>query len=95
MARKTVSFNPSGIGKLPNDKPAVYRIQTESGKTNYVGVAQRGRVQARVQEHLTGAKDPVPGSKVQIQQTSGIDAARKTEALAIARTQPKYNKQGK
>ena len=27
-----------------NDKPALYTIQTESGKTNYAGVAKRGRV---------------------------------------------------
>lgn len=44
MARKTVSYNQGGAAKLPNDKPAVYRIQTEGGKTNYVGVAKRGRV---------------------------------------------------
>jgi predicted GIY-YIG superfamily endonuclease len=95
MAQKTVRFNQAGINKLPNDKPVVYRIQTEGSKTNYLGVAQRGRVQARLQEHLAGAKDAVPGSKVQIQQAHSIDTAIGTEALAIARTQPKYNKQGK
>jgi len=35
MARKTVDSSRSGIGTSPNDKPALYRIQTESGKTNY------------------------------------------------------------
>jgi len=31
MATKTVRFKKFGIGKLPNNKPALYRIQTESG----------------------------------------------------------------
>ncbi len=95
MARKTVDFNKSGIGKLPNDKPVLYKIQTESGKTNYAGIAKRGRVQERVAEHLLGAKDYVPGAKVQIEQLKNIDQAKETEARVIARSKPKYNDQGK
>jgi hypothetical protein len=95
VGRKTVDFNKAGIGKLPNDKPVVYKIQTESGTNNYTGVAQRGRVQERLMEHLPGAKDYVPGAKVQIQQSSSIDKARKTESLVIVRTKPKYNDRGK
>lgn len=95
MARKTVKFTSSGIDKLPDNKPAVYRIQTESGRTNYVGVAQRGRVQDRLREHLPGGKDVVPGVKVQVRQASSIDVARRTEARSIAQTQPKYNRRGK
>jgi len=93
MARKTVSFNKSGAGKLPNNKPAVYKIQTPGGKTNYVGVAKRGRVQERIQEHLAAGE--IPGAKVQVQQMTSIQEAEKTEAAIIARTQPKYNEQGK
>lgn len=40
MAQKTVDLNKTGISKLPDDKPAVYRIQTDGGKTNYVGTAR-------------------------------------------------------
>ena len=93
MAKKTVRFNQAGTSKLPQDKPVVYRIKTDAGKTNYVGVAQRGRVQERLQEHL-GA-DKIPGAKVQIEQKASIREAKKTEASVIVRTQPKYNKQGK
>ena len=93
MARKTVPFNKSGASKLPNDKPAVYRIETESGKTNYVGIAKRGRVQDRILEHLE--ESDIPGAKVRIQQTSSIQEAQETEARVIARSQPKYNVQGK
>ena len=48
MAKKTVAFHESGIGKLPDDKPVVYRILTDGGRNNYTGVAKRGRVQERL-----------------------------------------------
>ena len=95
MARKTVDFNKGGIGKLQNDKPVVYRILTPSGRTNYTGVAQRGRVQERLIEHLHDGKDYIPGAKVQIEQTGSIDEARVKEERIIARIEPPYNKQGK
>ena len=62
MTKKTVPFNQKGIEKLPDNKPVVYKILTEGGKNNYTGVAQRGRVQERLQEHLPGGKDYVPGA---------------------------------
>jgi hypothetical protein len=95
MGRKTVPFNKAGIRTLPDDKPALYRIQTESGRTNYAGVAKRGRVQERLAEHLPGGKDYVPGSKVQIEQTKSIEQARQTEGRVIARGKPRYNDPGK
>lgn len=93
MSNKTVKFNQRGAERLPNDKPVVYKIQTESGKTNYVGIAKRGRVQERIQEHLEAGK--IPGVKVHIQQVSTIQKAEKTEARIITRIQPKYNEEGK
>lgn len=95
MATKTVNFNKSGIAKLPNDKPVTYDILTEGGKRNYTGIAQRGRAQERIAEHLPGAKDAIPGAKVRIQQMSSIDGARAKESRVIARSKPKYNDQGK
>ena len=89
MAKK-VPFNKTGIGKLPDDKPVVYHIKTPGGKTNYIGSAQRGRVQERLQDHL----GKIPGGNVQIQQFGNINEARRSEQRAIARTQPKHNKQG-
>ena len=85
MARQTVNNNKTSISKLPNNKPVVYRIKTDGGKVNYVGVAQRGRVQERLKEHLAGGKDYVPGSKVQIEQCGSIAEARKKESSVIAR----------
>ena len=89
MPKKTVKFNRQGAAKLPIDKPVVYRIQTEAGKTNYVGVAKRGRAQDRIQEHLDAGK--IPGAKVQIEQKVSIQEAKQTEAKVIARSKPKYN----
>jgi hypothetical protein len=95
MSRKTVPFNRQGIEKLPNDKPVVYKIETEGGKNNYTGIAKRGRVQERLGEHLPESKDPVPGTKVVVEQVSSIAEAREKEQRIIVRSQPKYNEQGK
>jgi len=91
MAEKEVNFNKSGISQLPDNKPVLYRIKTEAGNENYVGVAQKGRVQERITEHL----GEIPGAKVKIEQFSSIEDARKKETNVIKRKQPKYNKQGK
>jgi len=84
MAKKTVNFNKTGLGKLPANKPVMYEIKTESGKVNYVGVAKRGRVQERLKEHLSDGKDYVPGAKVQIEQFGSIVEARRKERSVIA-----------
>jgi excinuclease UvrABC nuclease subunit len=93
MATKTVRFNKAGVAKLPNDKPVVYKIQTSTGKTNYVGIAKRGRVQDRIEEHLDKGK--IPGAKVHIEQVPSIQDAQEKEQNIISRTQPKYNEQKK
>lgn len=93
MAKMTVPFNKTGIGKLPIDKPVGYQIETPSGKINYAGVAQRGRAQERLQEHLSEGR--IPGAKVRIKQFSSIHVAREKEEALIARVKPKYNKDGK
>ena len=95
MAKKTVPMTKSGVSKLPNDKPAVYKIKSDGGTNNYTGIAKRGNVQERVGDHLKGAKDYVPGSKVQVEQKKSIQEARQTEKHVIKSEQPKYNKQGK
>ena len=92
MAKKTVNFNKKGADKLPTDKPVVYRVKTAGGKTNYVGVAKKGRVGDRIKEHLDTGE--ISGAKVQIDQVSSIADARKKEAAIIARSKPKYNEQG-
>ena len=91
MGKKTVKYNEKGLDKLPNDKPVVYKIQTASSATNYVGIAKKGRVRERSKEHL----GEYPGVKVQIEQMPTIKEARKKEKKLIIRIKPKYNEQGK
>lgn len=93
MSRKTVSFTRSGVEKLPDNKPVVYKIKTDGEKVNYIGSAERGRVRERLGEHLKNGV--IPGSKVVIEQKSSIAEARDTESRSIAIIKPKYNKQGK
>jgi len=91
MGKKTTNFNKKGINKLPNDKPVLYKIKTQLGGTNYAGVAKKGRVQERLEEHL----GEIPGNKVQIEQFNTIRAAEKKESNIIKIIQPKYNEKGK
>jgi len=91
MGTKKVKYNETEINKLPNNKPVIYKIKTANGNNNYTGVAQRGRVQQRINEHI----GTIPGATVQIEQMNSISEARKKEANIIKRSKPKYNKQGK
>lgn len=93
MAKKTVNYNKTGTEKLPNDKPVIYKIKTDGGKTNYTGVAKKGRVRERIQEHLNDGL--IPGVKVQIEQVATIAEAKKKEMKLIIRIKPKYNEKGK
>lgn len=95
MSKKTVRFTEEGIKKLPNDKPVVYKILTAGGNNNYTGVAKKGRVQDRLEEHLSNGKDPIPGSKIQIEQMHSIQDAEKKEEGIISRSGPRYNKTDK
>ena len=92
MSTKTVKFTKQGIGKLPTDRPVVYKILTAGNRNIYTGVAKRGRVQERLMEHKT---DGMSGAKVQISQKKNISEAREIEDRIIARSKPKYNDKGK
>ncbi|MEX0680806.1 MAG: hypothetical protein WD097_05445 [Balneolales bacterium] len=88
MGKRTAKYSRSDIKNLPDNKPASYKIKTESGKTNYTGTAKRGRVRDRISEHL----GEIPGAKVEIQQHSSIQEAQRQEKNIISRSKPKYNK---
>lgn len=87
---KTIKFNKSSIDQLPNDKPVLYRIKTKDGNINYAGIAKRGRVQDRLNEHL----GEIPGATVTIEQFNSITDARQKETNVIKKNKQKYNKQG-
>ena len=94
--KKSGAFTPEGIKTLAKDKPVVYEILNAQDENIYTGSAKKGRVGPRLDEHLPGGKDAVPGGKkVVIHQKATIDEARASEARIIKRNQPKYNKKGK
>ena len=94
--KKQVSFTSEGVGDIRNDKPVVYRIRDSNNQIIYTGSAKRGRVEDRLREHLPGSADAIPsGETVEITQKSSIDEAQRSEATAIKRSKPKYNKRGK
>ena len=76
--KKSGKFDNEGIEGLAKDKPVVYQIEDDKRNLLYVGVAKRGRVEARLKEHMTDGVDPVRGgAKVRIQQKSSIMEAQK------------------
>lgn len=91
MAWKKVKYNKQGIAQLPDDKPVLYLIETELGDPRYIGVAQKGRVQEIISEHLS----KIPGATVRIEQFNDVKDAQKKEIDVIRRAQAKYNKQGR
>ncbi len=96
MAKKTAPFNKSGIDTLAKNKPVVYTVESAGSKDLYIGSAKKGRVGARLQEHLPGGRDPIRGAaKVRIIQKPSIAAAQKTEARMIKSKKPPQNKRGK
>jgi predicted GIY-YIG superfamily endonuclease len=89
---RTTKLSPEGIEKVPDNKPVVYKILNQGTHNIYTGTAKRGRVQARLKEHLPGGPDPIPGgAKVHVQQMPSISDAKKTEARIISRSKPKHN----
>lgn len=92
----SASFTKKGIEELPKGKPVVYNIKNAQGRSEYVGVAKRGRVEERLAEHLPRGKDPVPGGKkVTVHPKSSIQHAKASETRMIKTKQPRQNKRGK
>lgn len=89
--KKTATYDKPNILTLADDKPIVYRIQTQTGKDNYVGVAKRGRAADRIAEHL----GEIPGSIVKITQHDSLADAMVAAQRIINRCQPKYNRKGR
>lgn len=88
-ATKTVKFNRQGIAKLPEDRPVLYRIIDESGRMNYVGVAQKGYARERISGHL----EKISGVKVQIEQFATLEDAMKKEVNVIRRATARYGRE--
>jgi len=85
-------YTKSVVKNIPNDKPAVYRIQNNSGKELYIGIAKRGRVQDRLIEHLEIKKEKIDGAaKIRIAQVENLEKAKKFEKALIKKLDPVFN----
>lgn len=98
MAKKRFSpskaLNKSQISKVPDDKPAVYELLDQSGTNVYTGIAKRGRVQDRLEEHLPSGQDSVAGaSRFRVKQKPSVEQARQEEKQIIKKEKPKGNQQ--
>jgi len=87
------NFTKTNIGKVPKDKPVVYKLKDSKEKNIYTGVAKRSRVADRLKEHLPWGPDPKSGVKsFQLKQMKSIDQAKREEKKIIKRENPKLNK---
>ena len=94
--KKSAKFDKKGIESLAKDKPVVYRIVNKNEQTVYAGVAKKGRVEARLKEHLPGTRDAIRGgTRVIISQKPSIAEAKISEKRVIKRLKPPQNKIGK
>ena len=85
-------FSKRQIRNIPDNKPSVYELLNRKGDNIYTGIAKRDRVQDRLEEHLPGAKDSVPGAAgFRIKPMPSIDQAKREEKKIIKREDPKYN----
>lgn len=98
MATKRFSptrhFDKKKIESIPQGKPVVYKIKGSRGNNIYTGSAKRGRVQARLKEHLPGGPDSIKGAAgFHIKRMRSIEEAQQEEKKIIKKEKPKYNKQ--
>lgn len=75
---------------MDNNKPVVYTLK-RAGKPIYVGIAKRGRVQERLEEHL----GEIPATEVSTRAYDSIAEARAAEERKIKKEKPRYNGQHK
>ena len=89
----TRRLNKTNISNVPTGKPIVYRLLNNGGDNVYTGTAKRQRSQERLQEHMPGGPDPIPGaSSFQVKQMESIKKAQQEEKRIIEKEKPKHNK---
>jgi len=100
MAKKRFSpkqnLNKRNIANMPEGKPVLYELLNAKDKNVYTGVAKRNRGQDRLEEHLPGGPDPIPGvTSFRVKPMPSIEKAKAEEKRIIKNKKPKYNEQGK
>ena len=93
LKTKVFAFTEDGLNCLPIDKSIVYTIKDKKNRNLFTGVASRGRVFARIIEHLPSGSLPlIGGITLHIQQQKTIASAIETASQIIARDKPRYNR---
>jgi len=89
-------FNKTNIKQLPESKPIIYEFKNNTNEDLYVGIAKRGRVQERLNEHLNKPGEKIPGvTKVKIAQAPNLEKAKIFEKQLIKKLKPKFNVKNK
>jgi len=86
---KTKPITKTNLGKVPRDKPGVYRIKDAKGKTIYIGMAKGGRLDDRIGEHKG---EFVGGTRFQYRTTANKNEAERLERKEIRGYKPPKNK---
>jgi len=84
------------IKKVPNDKPIVYGIFTNSGELQKVGRAKRGRAPQRILESANEIREAKrQARKFAAISTKTVEEAKKLETRLIKLRKPPFNKEKK
>lgn len=78
------------VQNVPNQS-GVYVLESDSGVTQYVGMAKAGNLQKRLESHLNES-DIRSADKFSFRPTSSTREAQKLEQSYIDRLDPKQNK---
>ncbi len=92
VARQEVGYTASAVSQLPDNKPALYAIQTANGRIDYIGLATQGHVRERIRQHMSGKSGRISGAKVTLLQFDTIEEARNAEAITIQEFSPRHNR---
>jgi hypothetical protein len=91
LKTKVLALTEDGLRCLPVYKTVVYTIRDKKGRNLFTAVASRGRVLAKIKEHLIGGSSHlIGGIAVQIQQQRTIASAIETASQIVARDKPRY-----
>lgn len=87
---KLMGFSARNVQNVPNQS-GVYEIQSDSGVSQYVGMAKAGNLQDRLMDHVNEG-DISSDDRFRFRPTSSTREAQKLEQTYINRLNPKQNK---
>jgi hypothetical protein len=89
--RTTIEYSAAAVSELPDDKAAIYAIQTAHGRVNYIGRAAAGHLRDQIRQHMSDRSRRIPGDRITVLRFHTAEQARHAEEIAIQEFSPKYN----